>query len=106
MVNRIVVLPDYQGIGISKYLLNVVGKYYKGLGCDFRIKTSSLAMKTALCKNKEWVPTGMEVPKRLIKSSNTNIPQLNKYSSNRRVTFSFRYIGSIILNSTSTAHGN
>ena len=31
-VHRLVVLPDYQGIGLASALLNTIGSYYKKLG--------------------------------------------------------------------------
>ena len=92
LVHRIVVLPDYQGIGLSKFMLNSIGEIYKKEGADLRLKTSSVAMKEALKHNKEWKPIGMEIMTGN-KGHNTNMPELNKTRSGKRVTFSFKYIG-------------
>jgi len=92
LVHRIVVLPDYQGIGLSKFILNSIGDIYKRDGFDLRLKTSSVAMKEALRHNIEWKPVGMEIMTGN-KGHNTNMKWLNKTRSGKRVTFSFKYIG-------------
>lgn len=85
-VHRIVVLPDYQGIGIAKFMLNNIGKLYKDNGWDLRLKTSSFAMKKALEHNEQWIGVGVGV-----KNPNSGLKTLNKTLSNRRITFSFKY---------------
>lgn len=51
-VTRLVVLPDYQGIGLGVSFLNVVAEMYKDY--DFRITTSAKNLIYALNKNKNW----------------------------------------------------
>ena len=51
-VTRLVVLPDYQGIGLGVAFLNIVAEMYKD--CDFRITTSAKNLIYALNKNKKW----------------------------------------------------
>lgn len=52
--SRIVILPDYQGIGLGTKFLNVVAEYYKKLGYQFTIVTSAKNMIGALRKNTKW----------------------------------------------------
>ena len=47
-----VVLPDYQGIGLGVAFLNVVAEIYKDY--DFRITTSAKNLIHALNKHKNW----------------------------------------------------
>lgn len=53
-VHRLVVLPDYQGIGIGKAFLNEIAKIYKNDGWDFSIVTSAKNLISALRKDDRW----------------------------------------------------
>jgi len=54
-ISRIVTLPDYQGVGIGKTLLNFVADRYKKAGHRITIGTSHPAMIQSLLKAKQWV---------------------------------------------------
>jgi ABC-type ATPase with predicted acetyltransferase domain len=54
-ISRIVTLPDYQGVGIGKTLLNFVADRYKNQGYRMTIGTSHPAMIQSLLKAKQWV---------------------------------------------------
>lgn len=87
-VHRLVVLPDYQGIGIGIRLLNKVGDYYKENGFDFRIVTSTPALVHSL-KKRGWILVhygrGKKVEGKGMKSFNATA------SVNRNI-MSFKYI--------------
>lgn len=53
-VSRMVVLPDYQGIGIGYKFLKVVADYYKSEGYDFHICTSAKNLVVKLAHSSEW----------------------------------------------------
>jgi ABC-type polar amino acid transport system ATPase subunit/GNAT superfamily N-acetyltransferase len=53
-VHRLVVLPDYQGVGIGIKFLNEIGYIYKKEKQRFNIVTSSPSLINALKKSKEW----------------------------------------------------
>jgi GNAT superfamily N-acetyltransferase len=53
-VHRLVVLPDYQGIGIGIRLLNEVGRIIISEGYRFTIRTSSPSLVFGLKKDKSW----------------------------------------------------
>jgi GNAT superfamily N-acetyltransferase len=53
-VSRLVILPDYQGIGLGTKFLNVMAKIYINLGYDFSIITSAKNLINALRKSDEW----------------------------------------------------
>jgi len=56
-ISRIVTLPDFQGIGIGKRLLNFVADKYKQEGFRVSIGTSHPAMVASLRKDARWVLT-------------------------------------------------
>lgn len=53
-VHRTVVLPDYQGLGISSRTLNFFGEYYHKQGKFLGIRTSSIPMLNSLKHNPMW----------------------------------------------------
>ena len=54
-VTRLVILPDYQGIGLGTKFLNFIADFYTKQGFDFRIVTSAKNLIYALNRNKKWV---------------------------------------------------
>lgn len=54
-VCRLVVLPDYQGIGIATKFLNCMAKHYTAEGYDFSIVTSAKNLIYALKKSNDWL---------------------------------------------------
>lgn len=85
-VSRLVVLPDYQGIGVGVKLLNKVGDYYKGLGFDFRIVTSTPALLHSLNKN-GWILQNIGRTK-----PTNSLIEFNKTASIKKNILSFKYI--------------
>lgn len=53
-VHRLVILPDYQGVGIGLKLLNEVGKIYKKQKWRFIINTTAPSLIYSLKNNKSW----------------------------------------------------
>lgn len=53
-VHRLVILPDYQGLGIGIRFLNEIGKYYVKNGWRFTIVTSAPSLMFGLKKDKNW----------------------------------------------------
>lgn len=51
-VHRLVILPDYQGIGLGKLFLNLMGKHIKDH--PFAITTSQPALVNCLKKDENW----------------------------------------------------
>ena len=88
-VHRLVVKPDYQGIGIGSKLLEEIGNIYLEQNYKFLLVTSTPALIGALKKNKLWVMTRR--PSRVGKTSNKGV--LKNSIANERLTASYRYIG-------------
>lgn len=53
-VTRLVILPDYQGIGLGTKFLNAIARIYVNDGFDFRIVTSAKNLIYALNKSDNW----------------------------------------------------
>lgn len=86
-VHRVVILPDYQGIGIGTKFLNKVGDIYREEKKRFTISTSTPVFIHALRKSSNWIMT--RKPSRVSESKGV----LSKSVSNNRLTASFEYIG-------------
>ena len=54
-VSRLVVLPDYQGIGIGTKFLNAIAQRYAELQYDFSIVTSAKNLIHALRRSDKWI---------------------------------------------------
>ena len=84
-ISRIVVLPDFQGLGLGKNILNYISSLYAKDESIMYIRTMSPALGLALAKDKNWIAT----------SSNLKIP--GQDSSGRKMierpSYSYKYIG-------------
>ena len=52
---RLVVLPDYQGVGIATRFLKAIAEHYTKMGYDFSIVTSAKNHIYALNKSNGWL---------------------------------------------------
>ena len=54
-VSRLVILPDYQGIGLGTSFLNAIANIYSKQNYDFSIITSAKNLIYALKKSNKWI---------------------------------------------------
>jgi len=54
-VTRLVILPEYQGIGLGTRFLNEIAKMYVAKGWDFAIQTSARNLIMSLKKSDNWI---------------------------------------------------
>lgn len=91
--HRTVVLPDYQGIGLSRYSSDFIGEMLKNNGKHYITTTSNPARIATLKKSSKWICTRIG---RASKGSNNGKIQ-NKHkqgsTSSERITASFKYVG-------------
>lgn len=87
--SRLVVLPDYQGIGIGSAFLQTIAQHYSESGYKFTIITSAKNMILKLNKSRQWTL------KRLSVSGASTGTLKNKHQSDRDKckTASFLYVG-------------
>jgi len=90
-IARIVILPDYQGIGVGAHLMNVVASAYVADGKQMYITTSHPAVINGLNNNRNWAM--MRKPSRVQKQGNTSTLTRKAQTSGSRVTASFKYVG-------------
>ena len=84
-VHRLVILPDYQGIGIGGILLNSIADIYKKDNWRFNIVTSAPSLINSLKKSNSWITTRFSRTKSQSKSSSRG----NMNTSENRLTASF-----------------
>ena len=92
-ISRIVILPDFQGLGLGKNILNYISSLYAAEKSTMYIRTMSPALGLSLAKDKNWIAT----------SSNLKIP--GQDSSGRKMierpSYSYKYIGEVSNDDTS-----
>ena len=92
-VHRMVVLPDYQGIGIGIKFINEVSKHYIENGFNINLTTTTPALVGGLSKSKEWllIRFGRVTNVWGNKGNFTAETSQVKSSSNKRITYSFNF---------------
>ena len=95
-VHRIVVKPDYQGIGLGGKFMSVLAEDYKQDNIRIRLVTSSPSFIHGLSRSKNWLmtrkPSRMKPPN-MNRAMNSGIASVAKASSFGRLTASFEYVG-------------
>ena len=100
--HRMVVLPDFQGIGIGTAFEEFTSQYYADLGWNVNVTTTTPALVNALVKSKKWnlVRAGRNKSSMADfakygkgdKQKNIKISEsMVKTQSNNRVTYSFNF---------------
>lgn len=101
-VHRLVVLPDYQGIGVGTKFINFVCRHYVDSGWMVNLTTTTPSLVHSLRRSKDWVlhrfgrstgsyrsflkyGTGDKVGNKKIAES------MAKSESNNRITYSFNF---------------
>ena len=91
-VHRLVVLPDYQGVGIGTHFINQVARIVESEGYELNLTTTTPAIIYSLLKSKEWIlarygreKSGMNGYQRYGKQ----MSHLKNTVSCNRVTYSF-----------------
>lgn len=88
--SRIVILPDYQGIGLGYKFLNVIADYYSKQGFDFTIVTSAKNFIMKLNKSQKWQCIRLSVNN--CSSNKSAIDYKRKSMRNKCKTASFMYL--------------
>ena len=87
--HRLVILPDYQGIGLGIKFLSEVAKLYAKQGFDFSITTSARNLMQGLNRRKEWICSNYGNSK----SYSQNYNRIGNASSHKRTTATFFWKG-------------
>ena len=86
-----VVLPDYQGVGIGYKFLCVIARLYKEQGFDFTIVTSAKNLIMKLSKSPDWAMYRVSVSR--CGSQNSRIDFQRESMRSNCKTAGFRYRG-------------
>lgn len=88
-IHRIVVKPDFQGIGLGSRFVSQVAEKYKSEGFRVMLVTSSPAFIHGLQSNKSWIMT--RKPSRVKKLKNTGAARFKAEAGGQRLTATFEY---------------
>jgi GNAT superfamily N-acetyltransferase len=95
-IHRLVVLPDYQGVGIGVRFINAVSESVAAEGFNVNLTTTTPALVGALKRSKDWalVRKGVVKMSRTFRESKWNEKKhLHGAASDKRPTFSFNWQG-------------
>lgn len=90
-IHRLVVLPDYQGIGIGILLLTEVAKIYISNGFRIGITTSAPSLVFSLKHKKDWLCKS--IGRKSKSKSKTMSDKFKSTISTNRITATFEYSG-------------
>lgn len=85
--SRLVILPDYQGIGLGSFFSDYIAEHYKKQGKMFYSTTSNPALIKYRQKSKKWII------KRIGKVNQNKKSKKSKGLSKDRLTVSSKYVG-------------
>lgn len=88
-VHRLVVLPDYQGIGIGTTFIKEVAKMVSNRGFELNLTTTTPSLIYALKKDPQWVLSRYGRTQGGFGYYENIAKQLSNSLSSNRITFSF-----------------
>jgi GNAT superfamily N-acetyltransferase len=94
-VHRLVVLPDYQGVGIGTAFINAVAEIVNAEGFELNLTTTTPALVGALRRSPRWVLARYGRAKadfmQYQKKYGLESKHFQEATSNNRITYSFWY---------------
>ena len=86
-IHRLVILPEYQGLGIASNMISYFANLYAKQGKGFYIRTSHVKLKEYFSNSNKWIETnrsGKVSPSLMLNSKN---------KQKDRIAYSYKYIG-------------
>lgn len=85
-IHRLVILPDFQGLGIATKMIKYFANLHKKLNCGFYIRTSHIKLHKYFSRSGDWVET--------CRSGKVSPKQNNlSFKVTTRTPYSYKYIG-------------
>jgi ABC-type lipoprotein export system ATPase subunit/GNAT superfamily N-acetyltransferase len=100
-ISRVVVLPDYQGLGIGSKICDYISKLYKTDNKTIYIKTSNPALWSFFEKSINWNFCGETNGELKESMMSTRDKKNNDLQTSNRISKSYKYIGEISNDDTS-----
>ena len=91
--HRVVILPDFQGMGVGVRFIEAVAQIHLDEGHRFFSRTSHPRMGNYMGQSKRWKPTSKNRKLRTDVNESNNGKYNNHYADNKRVCYSYEYIG-------------
>lgn len=90
-VHRLVVLPDYQGIGIGTKFITFIAKYFANQDLIMKLITTTPAIRFSLDKSENWTlkRSGKVQPN----GNKKYMTHLSNSESSNRITYTYLYSG-------------
>ena len=95
-ISRCVILPDYQGLGLSSKIINFCGGILKSLGEDYYcyLKTIHEKMGEYMTHSDKWEPTSYNGK---VRTKESTLSEGKRYQNRlQRKSYCFKYIGEAI----------
>lgn len=96
--HRVVILPDYQGLGIGTKVVNFFGQYYLERGYKYFLKTTHARLGRHMDSNENWKPTTENKrPRGEARTKYDNDKDLKYnpqyFNKENRLAYSYEYVG-------------
>lgn len=91
--HRLVVLPDYQGLGIGTKINEFFGKYYVERGMKYFIRTTHVRLKRHLASKDVWRATATNGKLRSGVNDDIDKKKIKIHFDDKRIAASFEYMG-------------
>lgn len=93
-IHRIVVLPDFQGLGIGTKIIDFFGKMFLNKGDKLFLKTTHVRFARHCIASNEWVETSESQKTKKQDTGGQSKKYRNmRYDDNYRKAYSFEYVG-------------
>lgn len=102
--HRLVVLPDYQGLGFGTKINDFLAEYFVSNGYKYFIRTTHLRLNKHMSNMPKWRATSKNGKLRSVNDINREIEKSNadkthiRITGDRRVAASFEYLGDDYIN--------
>lgn len=92
--HRVVVLPDYQGMGIGTAIMNTIGEMWRKKGWRLFIKTAHVKLGYYMEESNKWVATTHNGKRRTLSESQHQKKNWHNYQlDTKRACYTYEYVG-------------